>query len=698
MTRKPFDLPLQRVDYLEIAVLAEALVNRDEGAISTALSAMGSGTPRYVFFSASVPPICVYEDVANTFLFVSISGTYGWWQWVLNVLGSGQIVVAPIPGKVSAYFGFCGNWIGAFLDGNYPSQLNAYTVVITGHSLGGVVAQTTAAYLTGLGYPAPLVVSLGCPRAGSATFAAAASAMIVLNGNDDPIPSLPPIVWAGVGSNFPNPGSPPPDFYSQAGELNSLSPAGLISAGFSALPFTEAVPAVLLHKAPTHLPWEYSRRLRQQMTPADFLPGASGYPAPAALAEAQAVVGPLNRTEFLQQSSKGDGPVDEQIRRANWPSVSSVSPVNANEAGFNKVIVKGRGFSANSFVAFGEVVAPSVTYRDPETLIAFAPPAVAGLVEVSVGTNATYFQNLAVGNTNTFTSNAGYGGMQVNCMIKGPPGTGVLYAVDANAAKLLAIDTSLNVSVLHSGPFYLSAQPYAMCFNADDELCVVGSDSGHMFFYSLAGGLLDEYVIPGMNEFVSVLFVGNDTYFAVDAAAGLLRFRRNGAYDLVNTLDGAENFGTLVMGGDGAMFYSSPNYSSPARVYRFDLRTLARTTTALSAAGGYPAPMCAGFDGKSLYALSNNGEDVFWRIPVDGSAWTKYTPFGGLQGHMISIQPGADGNFYASDTLQQVWKLTGGGVATAIPSAATGRQVIGAGSPDGPVYGGDSAGNVFKIA
>ena len=74
----------------------------------------------------------------------------------------------------------------------------SYRVVITGHSLGGAVANLGAAYLRKAGYACDLY-TYGAPRAGNDKFANFASGQpgkeFRITHEDDPVPRLPPIIF-----------------------------------------------------------------------------------------------------------------------------------------------------------------------------------------------------------------------------------------------------------------------------------------------------------------------------------------------------------------------------------------------------------------------------------------------------------------------------------------------------------------------
>lgn len=74
----------------------------------------------------------------------------------------------------------------------------AYTIVATGHSLGGAVATLAAAYLRAAGYSVDLY-TYGSPRVGNDYFAnfvtAQTGAEYRVTHLDDPVPRLPPIIF-----------------------------------------------------------------------------------------------------------------------------------------------------------------------------------------------------------------------------------------------------------------------------------------------------------------------------------------------------------------------------------------------------------------------------------------------------------------------------------------------------------------------
>jgi pimeloyl-ACP methyl ester carboxylesterase len=196
-------------------------------------------------------------------VYVAVEGTVSLAQWVGNVLLSNQAAFPGIAGKVHSFFGACAANILTRIGPSVGAALTGRRVVFLGHSLGGAVVQCLAA---AVGPVVPrLILTAGSPRVGNRTFADsfAPGELFRIENSDDPIPSIPPVLWVGPGSVFPVPGFGLPDVYVHAGEHITVLPDGRWTFGFSPRDSVLRILAVLGGRlSVSHTAQEYARRNR----------------------------------------------------------------------------------------------------------------------------------------------------------------------------------------------------------------------------------------------------------------------------------------------------------------------------------------------------------------------------------------------------------------------------------------------------
>ena len=278
----PFNRGWDRVDFYTAALVSASQIFDDNDGALSCLDAVEAGT-HYKFFGSLVQPDAVVS-VTNSFVFVSIAGTQGWEQWVFNFLGSAQTPFPPLTGKMAAWFILAaGNVQNAIIDTIAP-LLPTKRLILLGHSLGGAVAQILAGAISLLPNSGIGVYALGCPRVGDSVFAGSVGGKVLrCEDTDDGVVSLPPVVWAGVGSSFPIPGIGPGATYTHAGTAKTLDEQGNLTDGSTPPPLTQVVQQLYNKSIPSHLAQEYARRLRLGLTSSDLTPDATGYVNPGVL-------------------------------------------------------------------------------------------------------------------------------------------------------------------------------------------------------------------------------------------------------------------------------------------------------------------------------------------------------------------------------------------------------------------------------
>lgn len=167
-------------------------------------SVEGDGATIVASFGGSVTGIAGYvsTDAARKEIVISIRGSSNIRNWITN-LDFGQDSCSTLVAGCGAHSGFQNAWfeIATAAKAAIVSARTAnpsYTVVSTGHSLGGAVATLAAAYLRKAGIPMDLY-TYGSPRVGDGDFADfvsnQAGSEFRVTHTDDPVPRLPPIIF-----------------------------------------------------------------------------------------------------------------------------------------------------------------------------------------------------------------------------------------------------------------------------------------------------------------------------------------------------------------------------------------------------------------------------------------------------------------------------------------------------------------------
>ena len=222
------------------------------------------------------PPCAVI--VSQNYVAVVCLGSVTWGQWILNFLGSAQVTLPPIPGQVSAYFGGAGLAITANISSLVTSAAPGRRVVFIGHSLGGAAVQISASVLPVPGSLGTAVWTFGAPCVGNGAFAASINSITQRWENtNDPIPAVPPQLWAGPGSVFPVPGPPPFALYVHAGVASTINADGSITPGSNPPSLSNVALQFASGDLPTHYPSAYAQRLLAGLPPSAFTNPDNGY-------------------------------------------------------------------------------------------------------------------------------------------------------------------------------------------------------------------------------------------------------------------------------------------------------------------------------------------------------------------------------------------------------------------------------------
>ena len=154
-----------------------------------------AGATSYTFLEATAfiqSNAVVMSDGANAI--ISYEGTRNVHQLLLQIVGSGQTSTLAFPGKVSTFDYWCAVQRNAAVLGALSSLPAGAGITLTGHSLGGALAQVTANMQQNGGPYSPIsLVTFGQPRTGDPAFCAAtATPFTRLTNAADPVPNIPP--------------------------------------------------------------------------------------------------------------------------------------------------------------------------------------------------------------------------------------------------------------------------------------------------------------------------------------------------------------------------------------------------------------------------------------------------------------------------------------------------------------------------
>lgn len=288
MAETPFFRLNNRNDWIFVANAQTSLANDDFAALEEAFGALGPGVVSHRRQIGGAPDVYVY--VSDTYVIVLIQGTEGIPQLLAQVLGSGQVISFAFPGHVNGAQRFWAANIVQDLDTFITPLLPTRKVVFMGFSLGGAIAQLLGSHYKASAPEGLSILALGAPRAGDNLFVSniqGQTQRIAMPG--DPIPSLPPADWSGLGSAYPVPGVLPPDHYARAGQGYVLDVNGTIGQGEVDIPTSQIVSMLVSGNQGSHSSIQYLSALLNQSDLPKQVPGDQGYVDPPALYESTRV-------------------------------------------------------------------------------------------------------------------------------------------------------------------------------------------------------------------------------------------------------------------------------------------------------------------------------------------------------------------------------------------------------------------------
>lgn len=233
--------------------------------------------------SAAIPAFALMAN--NETVIVCVVGTENSTQGILDIVGSVQSEFPPLPGFVGFYWASAALVLWERLLPQLETQLPGKSVVFLGHSLGGTICECLTAFFVQQFPSVPVVCwTYGAPRPGDPTFAAAVAPFTFRWENSrDPIVSVPPTAWNGIGSAWPFSGPPPLPTWEHPGQATTIAADGSLTLGSFPLSTLQAAFALANLDVVPHVILEYARRLRLGLTEADLSPPVSGFVEPQIL-------------------------------------------------------------------------------------------------------------------------------------------------------------------------------------------------------------------------------------------------------------------------------------------------------------------------------------------------------------------------------------------------------------------------------
>jgi hypothetical protein len=275
----PFFRGENRMDWLYAVMLQTAVDYFDLGYIQTVANILNPSVVHLVTMPSGLIPRCAVV-VSDGYVFVVSASTKGFSQWLANVLGSAASSVPPAGGEVSLYFG---NVALAQLTAVAPivqASLPGRQLVLIGFSLGGASCEIMKDMFARRFSISSACVSFGNPRAGTTSFVAGydSSNYAGFGMVNDPVPSVPPILWTSLGIYNGTVPLPPLVLYSHVTQGNTLTLDGSIQPGYSTMPLTDVLASLADGTAVKfHIQDVYARAIRTQGIP-DSIPAAyQGY-------------------------------------------------------------------------------------------------------------------------------------------------------------------------------------------------------------------------------------------------------------------------------------------------------------------------------------------------------------------------------------------------------------------------------------
>lgn len=273
MADLPFFRGRNRTDCLVALLIQTACDYGSDADVMAAAACLGPArVTRHPTLWNAMPSVYTVETADH--LFVVSASTYSALHWVGNVLGSGMMPADPLSGHASMYFLTVAKRQLALVSERVQAAAGSKAIVLIGFSLGAVSVTLLKGLLSRVLGIESACFAFASPRPGDAAFAAGFptanyTAFAVVN---DPVPSLPPVVWSGLGRHNAWSAFPPFCTYTHVSAGGTLFLDGRIDDGYSLVSMADFVLAFDTGRIQTwHNQPLYARLLRSRDLP-DALP------------------------------------------------------------------------------------------------------------------------------------------------------------------------------------------------------------------------------------------------------------------------------------------------------------------------------------------------------------------------------------------------------------------------------------------
>ena len=335
----PFFRGPSRIDWLFAVLLQTSCDWGTDEQVREVMGIIGSATVSRHSSPGHVFPD-VFVVVSDVYVFVVSASTHPDGQWIGNVLGSPATVVPLSHGTVSAYIGGVAAYQYAAVKGEVVAAIPGRKLVLIGFSLGAASLTVVKDMFARNAGVTCAFVGYGGPRTFTASFIDGfdRSNYSEFGSTLDPVPSLPPRIWSGLGLH--NSWIPYGPFvaFDHCTVGNSLTPDGTITSGYELLSVPEVVFSFATGQLVTyHAQSRYARLLRSRDLPESLPDGFEGYAHTSLLDNLCASVFPINAGPWQWAS-----PVPQRIREVTRMSSrltihirdKSSPPVGAREVYF----------------------------------------------------------------------------------------------------------------------------------------------------------------------------------------------------------------------------------------------------------------------------------------------------------------------------------------------------------------------------
>ena len=264
----PFFRGQNYADWLFAVLLQQAVDGGSDAQVTDVATAIGPvlGLERYASNNPNIPDLVLC--ITAEYLFVVSGSTQTLQQHIFNVLGSSQTVSAGIPGATSTYFRFAASTLYTQSKAALFAAAKGRKVVFIGFSLGSAIVTIMSAAAAIDGLVGAAVIVFASPRPGDPTFSDSIPGQFFqrFGVQNDPVPSVPPVQWAGSGSHVGLIPIPALVIYQGVSPAWYFDANNELQTGESAVPLVEVIASVLSGAVFTfHDHGFYARAVREHL-------------------------------------------------------------------------------------------------------------------------------------------------------------------------------------------------------------------------------------------------------------------------------------------------------------------------------------------------------------------------------------------------------------------------------------------------